>query len=62
MTVAITGFLLEYLGIAGIYTIALSLALIGTILIIMISVKSKLNLSYNREARFSLEIFVKLLS
>jgi Na+/melibiose symporter-like transporter len=60
LTVAITGFLLEYLGIAGIYTIALSLALIRTILIIMISVKSKLNLSYNREARFSLEIFVKL--
>lgn len=60
LTVAITGFLLEYLGIAGIYTIALSLALIGTILIVMISVKSKLNLSYNREARFSLEIFVKL--
>lgn len=60
MTVAITGFLLEYLGIAGIYTIALSLALIGTILIVMISVKSRLNLSYNREARFSLEIFVKL--
>jgi len=60
LTVAITGFLLEYLGIAGIYTIALSLALIGTILIIMISVKFKLNLSYDREARFSLEIFVKL--
>jgi Na+/melibiose symporter-like transporter len=60
LTVAITGFLLEYLGIAGIYTIALSLALIGTILIIIISVKSRLNLSYNREARFSLEIFVKL--